>query len=124
DAMPDGGEITIGLVTSSLPAAKLDGDEEPESEDGEQISAVIEVSDTGTGIDKEHLDQIFDPFFTTKAPGSGSGLGLAMVVGTVTRHNGRVTVESAIGKGTTFKIWLPLAASDEKSDAHKPWPVL
>ncbi|MFO7561011.1 MAG: ATP-binding protein [Enhygromyxa sp.] len=123
DAMPDGGEITIGLATSSLPAAKQDGDEQQDPE-GEQISAVIEVSDTGTGIDKEHLDQIFDPFFTTKAPGSGSGLGLAMVVGTVTRHNGRVTVESEIGKGTTFKIWLPLAASDEKSDAHKPWPVL
>lgn len=124
DAMPDGGEITIGLATSSLPAPALEGEEEPENPEGEQTSAVIEISDTGTGIDKEHLDQIFDPFFTTKAPGSGSGLGLAMVVGTVTRHHGRVTVESEIGKGTTFKIWLPLAASDEKSDAHKPWPVL
>jgi signal transduction histidine kinase len=124
DAMPDGGEITIGLATSSLPAAKLEGDEEPENEDGEQISAVIEIADTGTGIDDEHIDQIFDPFFTTKAVGSGSGLGLAMVMGTVTRHHGRVTVDSELGKGTTFKIWLPLAASDEKSDAHKPWPVL
>lgn len=124
DAMPDGGEITIGLSTSSLPPSKLEGDEEPEDEDGEQISAVIEIADTGTGIDEEHIDQIFDPFFTTKAVGSGSGLGLAMVMGTVTRHHGRVTVDSELGKGTTFKIWLPLAASDEKSDAHKPWPVL
>ncbi len=124
DAMPDGGEITIGLATSSLAAAKLESDEEPESEDGDQVSAVIEITDTGTGIDDEHIDQIFDPFFTTKAVGSGSGLGLAMVMGTVTRHHGRVTVASELGKGTAFKIWLPLAATDEKSDAHKPWPVL
>jgi signal transduction histidine kinase/CheY-like chemotaxis protein len=124
DAMPDGGEITIGLSTSSLPASKLEGDEPEEDPEAEQVSAVIEIGDTGTGIDKEHLDQIFDPFFTTKPPGSGSGLGLAMVMGTVTRHQGRITVESKIGYGTTFKIWLPLAGSDEKSDAHKPWPVL
>lgn len=124
DAMPDNGEITIGLSTSTLPATKLESDEEPETDDGDQISAVITVTDNGTGIDEEHIDQIFDPFFTTKAVGSGSGLGLAMVMGTVTRHHGRVTVDSMLSKGTTFKIWLPLAASDEKSEAHKPWPVL
>jgi len=124
DAMPDSGEITIGLSTSSLPPGKLDGDEAPESDDGDQRSAVITVSDNGTGIDDEHIDQIFDPFFTTKAVGSGSGLGLAMVTGTVTRHHGRVTVDSVLGEGTTFKIWLPLAATDERSEAHKPWPVL
>jgi signal transduction histidine kinase/CheY-like chemotaxis protein len=125
DAMPEGGEITIGLTTSSLPASKHEVDEDRESGDGDdQISAVIEVGDTGTGIDDEHLAQIFDPFFTTKAVGSGSGLGLAMVMGTVTRHHGRVTVSSELARGTTFKIWLPLALSDDKSEGHKPWPVL
>ena len=124
DAMPEGGEIAIGLTTSSLPASKHEVDDDLESGDGDQISAVIEIQDTGTGIDDEHLAQIFDPFFTTKAVGSGSGLGLAMVMGTVTRHHGRVTVSSEVGHGTTFRIWLPLAASDEKSEGHKPWPVL
>lgn len=123
DAMPEGGEITIRLTTSSLPASGVD-DDAIEDPNAEQISAVLEITDTGIGIDAEHIDQIFDPFFTTKPVGSGNGLGLAMVMGTVTRHHGRVTVQSELGKGTAFKIWMPLAASDEKSDAHKPWPVL
>jgi signal transduction histidine kinase len=126
DAMPEGGEITIGLTASSEPAGDKTeaGEDSVELEEGAERSALVTVADSGTGIDDEHLDQIFDPFFTTKAVGSGSGLGLAMVMGTVTRHHGRVEVESEIGKGTTFKIYLPLAASEEKSDAHKPWPVL
>ena len=115
DAMPEGGEITVGLTTSSLPASSREGDEDLKSGHGEQISAVIEIGDSGTGIDDEHLAQIFDPFFTTKAVGSGSGLGLAMVMGTVTRHHGRVSVASEIGDGTTFRIWLPLATIDERS---------
>ncbi|MCA9701046.1 MAG: response regulator, partial [Myxococcales bacterium] len=121
DAMPQGGEIVIALSTGSRSPTEEDEDED----DGTQRSAVITVTDTGTGIDDEHIEQIFDPFFTTKAVGSGSGLGLAMVMGTVTRHHGRVLVESVLGKGTTFTILLPLAASDDKKDgAHKPWPVL
>jgi signal transduction histidine kinase/CheY-like chemotaxis protein len=123
DAMPEGGEITIGLSTSSQAPHGSDDDEEDADEGDDQRSAVITVSDTGTGIDEEHIDQIFDPFFTTKAVGSGSGLGLAMVMGTVTRHHGRITVESVIGEGTNFTIYLPLAPAEEK-DAHKPWPVL
>lgn len=122
DAMPEGGEITIGLSTSSQLPHRGDDDED-QADDGVQRSAVITVADTGTGIDEQHIDQIFDPFFTTKAVGSGSGLGLAMVMGTVTRHHGRITVESVLGEGTTFTIYLPLAPSDEK-EAHKPWPVL
>ncbi|MFV8753716.1 ATP-binding protein [Nannocystaceae bacterium ST9] len=124
DAMPEGGEITIGLSTSSQPPHRGDEDDSDASnDDGIQRSAVITVADTGTGIDEEHIDQIFDPFFTTKPVGSGSGLGLAMVMGTVTRHHGRITVESVLGEGTTFTIYLPLAPAEEK-EAHKPWPVL
>jgi signal transduction histidine kinase len=124
DAMPEGGEIVIGLSTSVAPAGdRADGEE---SQGGEAVdrSAVVTVADNGTGIEDEHLSQIFDPFFTTKAVGSGSGLGLAMVMGTVTRHHGRIEVDSVLGQGTTFRIYLPLAVSDEKNDGPKPWPVL
>lgn len=122
DAMPEGGEIVIALKTSHRPVQ-----DDEVSEDGTDAprSALLTISDTGTGIEREHLDQIFDPFFTTKAVGSGSGLGLAMVVGTITRHHGRVLVDSEPGKGTTFTIMLPLAkAADDGAAAHKPWPVL
>ena len=127
DAMPEGGEITVGLTTSAEPAGgdKADSIDEATIDASAERSALVTVSDTGTGIEDEHLQQIFDPFFTTKAVGSGSGLGLAMVMGTITRHNGRIDVESEVGVGTTFKIYLPLAAVvEEKGDGHKPWPVL
>ncbi|WP_052553784.1 hybrid sensor histidine kinase/response regulator [Enhygromyxa salina] len=126
DAMPEGGVITVGLTTSTEAAsekAEPASDDEDFNPDAER-SAVVTVSDNGTGIEGDHLRQIFDPFFTTKAVGSGSGLGLAMVMGTITRHHGRVDVESVVGEGTTFKIYLPLAVTDEKADAPKPWPVL
>ena len=128
DAMPDGGEITIGLTTSGEPPSDSDDDPHPQDSQtrtGEAAlrSAVVTVTDNGTGIDQQHLDHIFDPFFTTKAVGSGSGLGLAMVMGTVTRHGGRVTVDSTLGEGTTFTLFLPLVSDDASSD-KRPWPVL
>jgi signal transduction histidine kinase len=68
----------------------------------------IDVSDTGPGIDRENLSRLFDPFFTTKA--SGTGLGLSIVQSTVGRHEGGIKVESTIGKGTTFSVFLPAFA--------------
>ncbi|PRQ06037.1 hybrid sensor histidine kinase/response regulator [Enhygromyxa salina] len=126
DAMPEGGVITVGLTTSTEAASeKAEAADDSEDFNPEtERSAIVTVSDNGTGIEEDHLRQIFDPFFTTKAVGSGSGLGLAMVMGTITRHHGRVDVESVVGEGTTFKIYLPLAVTDEKADAPKPWPVL
>jgi two-component system NtrC family sensor kinase len=68
---------------------------------------VVEVSDTGVGIPEAHIDRIFDPFFTTKKVGSGTGLGLSTSFNIVKRHGGIMTVESKVGEGTTFSVFLP-----------------
>ena len=67
----------------------------------------VSVSDTGVGIPEEHLDQLFTPFFTTKAPGKGTGLGLSISYGIVKMHHGNISVQSQMGRGTTFTVTLP-----------------
>jgi PAS domain S-box-containing protein len=73
--------------------------------------AVVEVSDTGTGITAERLPRIFDPFFTTKPHGVGTGLGLAICQSIVAAHGGELRVETAVGRGSTFRVVLPASAS-------------
>ena len=68
----------------------------------------VEFADTGKGIAPENLTRIFDPFFTTKPVGKGTGLGLSLSYGIVDKHHGRIEVESEVGKGTTFRIWIPV----------------
>ncbi len=68
----------------------------------------VEISDNGKGIAEEHLKRIFDPFFTTKPIGKGTGLGLSLSYGIVQKHHGRIDVSSEMGKGTAFRIWLPI----------------
>jgi len=72
----------------------------------------MEISDTGKGIAPEHIKKIFDPFFTTKPIGKGTGLGLSRSYGIVHKHHGRIEVRSSVGKGSTFKVWLPIRHVD------------
>ena len=68
----------------------------------------ITIGDTGSGIDKEYLSRIFDPFFTTKDVGKGTGLGLNVAYNIIKKHNGTIDVKSQVGKGTVFKIRIPI----------------
>lgn len=79
---------------------------------------VVSVTDTGSGMTPEVMDKIFDPFFTTKEPGKGTGLGLATVIGIVKSHDGFLTVQSKIGQGTTFKVFLPASRSAAAADTN------
>jgi two-component system cell cycle sensor histidine kinase/response regulator CckA len=83
----------------------------------------FEVEDDGTGIAPAVLPRIFEPFFTTKPEGQGTGLGLAVVFGTVTTHGGHIQVDSAPGEGTRFTIWLPCSPKREQSPPRAPAPA-
>jgi two-component system cell cycle sensor histidine kinase/response regulator CckA len=103
DAMPEGGKVAIRTANISAPEANaLNLQGLPAAE-----FVAIEVSDTGTGIPPEVMDKIFEPFFTTKDVGKGTGLGLSTVFGIVKQSNGFIYVDSAVGKGTTFRVFLP-----------------
>lgn len=119
DAMGGIGTLTISTRTEHLAEKYAFGDEIIMPGD----FVVIDVSDTGCGIAPENLPRIFDPFFTTKEPstGSGTGLGLAMVYGIVRQTEGFIKVQSTLGKGTTFSIYLPRfeTMEDEQSTEYK-----
>ena len=76
----------------------------------------IAITDTGPGIPKDNIGRIFDPFFTTKPIGQGTGLGLSIAYGIVQNHGGEITVDTVVGRGTTFSICLP-------ADSKKETPV-
>ncbi len=103
DAMPQGGTLT--LRTRNLPAAEVAAFNYSYMPHEDMV--LVEVTDTGTGIAPEIMDKIFEPFFTTKEVGKGTGLGLAMVYGIVKQSGGYIQPESEVGKGTTFRIFLP-----------------
>jgi PAS domain S-box-containing protein len=121
DAMPAGGTLTFSLTPAMLDAAAAAAC--PEAKPGRYV--VLGVSDTGTGIAPENLEKIFDPFFTTKAIGEGTGLGLSTVLGIVRSHGGFVRVQSTIGQGTCFRVYLPITETPEvavATDAAIPPP--
>jgi signal transduction histidine kinase/CheY-like chemotaxis protein len=103
DALPTGGKLTIQTRNVRM-----------ENDSGQAGGGILpgrfvllEVSDTGTGMDQETQAHIFEPFFTTKAVGKGTGLGLATVYGIVKQSNGRIEVQSTLGRGSSFKVYLP-----------------
>ncbi len=104
DAMPNGGSIFITI--NSIEVDRRMAEQNNAANPGQYIQ--LSVRDTGTGIAPEHLDKLFDPFFTTKGVGEGTGLGLSTVLGIVRSHKGFIQVESTLGAGTEFRIFLPV----------------
>jgi CheY-like chemotaxis protein len=119
DAMPSGGSLTLSLHS-------VDADQEIAVEGGRLPPGpyvLLQVADTGMGMDEEVRKRIFEPFFTTKEPGKGTGLGLSTVHAIVRRSHGGVAVESRPGQGTTFRIYLPRAGEavrEETAAAAEP----
>ncbi len=112
DAMPHGGHLVFSTGNRPLDAAYVDQllDVTP----GDY--AMIEVKDSGEGMPPDIMPRIFEPFFTTKEQGKGTGLGLSMVFGFIKQSSGHITVESEVGVGTTFRLYLPRADSGKKAE--------
>jgi two-component system cell cycle sensor histidine kinase/response regulator CckA len=111
DAMKDGGALTIQTSNYKSKESKfLRGDTMPP---GEYV--LIEVIDTGSGIEEKHLHRIFDPFFSTKEKGHGTGLGLSTVYGIVNQTGGFISIESEVGVGTKFSLYFPKIAYQENA---------
>ena len=113
-SMPDGGVIVITLKNIELDEDT--SDQCSKLNPGRYVN--LAVSDTGHGISQEKIDRIFDPYFTTKEVGKGTGMGLAVVHGIVKGHNGLITVESELGKGTTFSIFFPVVEKEVVVEAE------
>ncbi|MEX2332955.1 MAG: PAS domain-containing protein, partial [Pseudohongiella sp.] len=116
DAMPTGGKLTIETRNTLLDQDYADNHDEVQA--GQYV--MISVSDTGSGMAPEVVQKAFEPFFTTKQIGKGSGLGLSMVFGFAKQSLGHVKIYSEIGEGTTVKLYLPRAMSDDSGiyDGH------
>jgi PAS domain S-box-containing protein len=108
DAMPRGGRLTIttSVAHFSRPPTRRNSNLQPGD------FACLTVTDTGSGMEPAILERIFEPFFTTKGVGKGSGLGLATVYGIIKQHDGWVEVDSVVGKGSSFRIYLPVRTGD------------
>ncbi|HVO34710.1 MAG TPA: ATP-binding protein [Gemmatimonadales bacterium] len=113
DAMPEGGVLRLSTACFRSPdSAGL-----PVDFVGDREFVRLDVRDTGIGIAPDVLPRIFEPFFTTKSPARGAGLGLAMVYGVLRQHEGGVTVDTAVGAGTTFHVFLPVLSAGTGADA-------
>jgi DNA-binding NarL/FixJ family response regulator/signal transduction histidine kinase len=113
DAMPGGGRLEV--TTANVTIDETDAAEQ-DARPGSYV--VIRVTDTGTGMDDETRRRAFEPFFTTKRSAEGSGLGLSSVYGTVAQSGGFVLLETAVGEGSTFSLYLPVAAAPRRAQAR------
>jgi len=116
DAMPEGGRLSIR--TANVPMAESGGYAAHGIPMGDYV--LIDIADTGKGMSAEVMEKIFEPFFTTKERGKGTGLGLSTVYGIVKQSGGYITVDSAPGAGTTFRILLPRAAAERVARSLPP----
>ena len=105
DALPKGGQLSIRISLQEMNLSHLA--RHPEAQAGKFIC--LTTTDNGCGIAPENLRRVFEPFFTTKEIGKGTGLGLATVYGIIKQHQGWIEVESEVGKGSTFKVYLPIS---------------
>ena len=112
DAMPEGGTLTISTTNVSMTQEFVT------QHDGSRLGdyALLQVSDTGAGMPREVMDHIFEPFYTTKEVGHGTGLGLATVYGIIKQSQGYIYVESEVGIGSTFRVYMPLDFSSEQEE--------
>jgi nitrogen-specific signal transduction histidine kinase/CheY-like chemotaxis protein len=128
DAMPEGGELRIGLYRveigpgEGLPVVGLSLTETQPMEVLEGPWVCLSVSDTGTGIAEDVQARLFEPFFTTKGE-EGTGLGLAQVYGIVRQHDGHIGLETQVGQGTTFRVYLPACGRGEAAQALRGMSV-
>ncbi|HEY6873960.1 MAG TPA: PAS domain S-box protein [Geobacteraceae bacterium] len=120
DAMPNGGALFIEATSAVIDEASVHA----HGYGAPGRYALVTMTDSGSGMNKETMQRIFDPFFTTKEFGKGTGLGLSIAYGIVKQHNGFINVYSEPEQGTTFRIYLPLieAEFEKKANAAEPYP--
>jgi len=118
DAMASGGKLTLRTANVELGERNR-----PDRGGPSGPFVLLEVSDTGTGMSEETQQHLFEPFFTTKEPGHGTGLGLAMVYGAIEQNHGHIEVSSKLGRGSTFRIYLPRLPAAEMTTADAPEPL-
>jgi len=114
-------QVFLNLINNSLDAMESGGGSLTIASRLEEDRIVVEVSDTGPGIPEANLNRIFDPFFTTKPVGKGTGLGLSICYGIIDKIGGKIEVRSAVGKGTTFYVSLPISKEDVARDKTSPF---
>jgi two-component system NtrC family sensor kinase len=108
-------QVFLNLFVNAIQAMPQGGQLAVRAREEEAGQLRVDVSDTGAGIAPENLSKVFDPFFTTKEPGRGTGLGLSVSYGIIEKHKGRITVESTVGRGTTFSVFLPAKREERAS---------